>query len=75
MIPTIRVIFTDDTVMRGSDQRSGWLFSYVDLEARVQADHPPWPILDLVNAAPERPGAAFQGLSAGGLRPLKWSMP
>ncbi len=26
--------------MRGSDERSGSLFSYVDLEARVRADHP-----------------------------------
>lgn len=26
--------------MRGSDQRSGMLFSYVDLEARVRSDHP-----------------------------------
>jgi transposase len=27
------------SVMRGSDQRSGFLFSYVDLEARVRRDH------------------------------------
>jgi transposase len=26
--------------MRGSDNRSGSLFSYVDLEARVSSDHP-----------------------------------
>jgi transposase len=26
--------------MRGSDRRSGELFSYIDLEARVRADHP-----------------------------------
>jgi transposase len=26
--------------MRGEDRRSGSLFSYVDLEARVAADHP-----------------------------------
>ena len=26
--------------MRGSDERSGSLFSYVDLEDRVRADHP-----------------------------------
>ena len=26
--------------MRGSDRRSGSLFSYVDLEARVRWDHP-----------------------------------
>ena len=26
--------------MRGDDQQSGWMFSYVSLEARVPADHP-----------------------------------
>ena len=26
--------------MRGTDKRSGELFSYVDLEQRVRADHP-----------------------------------
>lgn len=26
--------------MRGGDERSGELFSYVDLEARVRKDHP-----------------------------------
>jgi hypothetical protein len=28
--------------MRGSDEQSGSLFSYVDLEARVRGDHPPF---------------------------------
>ncbi len=38
--------------MRGSDERSGSLFSYVDLEARVRADHPPLRVIrDLANAA------------------------
>src|SRR5579862_3864909 len=37
--------------MRGSDQRSGSLFSYVDLEARVRADHPLRVIRELANAA------------------------
>ncbi|MGY4183135.1 transposase [Bradyrhizobium sp. USDA 4518] len=37
--------------MRGSDERSGSLFSYVDLEARVRVDHPLRVILDLANAA------------------------
>nr|MBA3517199.1 IS5/IS1182 family transposase [Hyphomicrobiales bacterium] len=36
--------------MRGSDQRSGALFSYVDLEARVRPDHPLRPIRAIVNA-------------------------
>jgi len=29
-----------DQAMRGLDERSGSLFSYVDLEARVRRDHP-----------------------------------
>jgi transposase len=37
--------------MRGSDQRTGELFSYVDLEARVRADHPLRSIRAIVNAA------------------------
>jgi hypothetical protein len=37
--------------MRGSDQRSGSLFSYVDIEARVAADHPLRQIRILVNEA------------------------
>jgi transposase len=37
--------------MRGEDQRSGGLFSYVDLEARVPADHPLRPIRAIVDAA------------------------
>ena len=37
--------------MRGSDVRSGSLFSYVDLEARVRRDHPLRVIREIVNAA------------------------
>ena len=37
--------------MRGNDERSGSLFSYVDLEARVRADHPLRVIGELANAA------------------------
>jgi transposase len=37
--------------MRGSDERSGSLFSYVDLEARVRADHPLRTIRQIANAA------------------------
>ena len=37
--------------MRGSDERSGSLFSYVDLEARVGADHPLRVIREITNAA------------------------
>ena len=37
--------------MRGSDERSGSLFSYVDVESRVRADHPLRMIKELANAA------------------------
>lgn len=37
--------------MRGSDDRSGELFSYVDLEARVRRDHPLRAIRVVVNEA------------------------
>ncbi len=37
--------------MRGSDDWSGELFSYVDLEARVRADHPLRAIRTIVNEA------------------------
>jgi transposase len=37
--------------MRGSDESSGSLFSYVDLEARVRGDHPLRTIREIANAA------------------------
>jgi transposase len=37
--------------MRGSDERSGSLFSYVDLEARVRGNHPLRAIREIANAA------------------------
>lgn len=37
--------------MRGTDERSGELFSYVDLGRRVRPDHPLRPIRDMANAA------------------------
>ena len=37
--------------MRGGDERSGSLFSYVDLEVRVRRDHPLRMILAIVNEA------------------------
>ena len=37
--------------MRGTDERSGGLFSYVDLEARFRADHPLRAIRSIVNEA------------------------
>jgi transposase len=52
--------------MRGSDQRSGALFSYVDLEARIRAGHPLRPIREIVNAALDRLGPEFDALYATG---------
>ncbi|SDF43844.1 transposase, partial [Bradyrhizobium brasilense] len=37
--------------MRGGDNRTGELFSYVDLEARVRRDHPLRGIRTIVNEA------------------------
>ncbi len=37
--------------MRGRDERAGVLFSYVDLEARVRADHPLRAIREIANQA------------------------
>ena len=37
--------------MRGEDQRSEGLFSYVRLETRIPGDHPLRPIRELVDAA------------------------
>ena len=37
--------------MRGDDELSGSLFSYIDLEDRVRADHPLRPIREIANAA------------------------
>jgi hypothetical protein len=37
--------------MRGNDAVAGSLFSCVDLEKRVRADHPPMVIRGLVNVA------------------------
>lgn len=48
--------------MRGSDERSGSLFSYVDLEARVRRDHPLRPIREIANAALTDLSGAFTAL-------------
>ena len=37
--------------MRGTDERAGALFSYVDLEARVRTDHPLRVIRGIANEA------------------------
>jgi transposase len=48
--------------MRGSDERSGSLFSYVDLEARVRSDHPLRTIREIANAALAGLTGEFSGL-------------
>ncbi len=48
--------------MRGSDERRGALFSYVDLELRVRAGHPLRPIRAIVNAALTALSADFDAL-------------
>ena len=48
--------------MRGSDERSGSLFSYVDLEARVRSDHPLRVIREIANAALSDLSKAFMAL-------------
>jgi transposase len=55
--------------MRGSDGRSGELFSYVDLERRVRPDHPLRPIREAANAALARLSGDFTTLYSGMGRP------
>ena len=55
--------------MRGSDKRSGELFSYVDLEERVRPDHPLRAIRSLTDAALAALSADFAALYSGMGRP------
>jgi transposase len=55
--------------MRGSDKRSGSLFSYVDLEARVRRDHPLRVIRQFADAALEALTVAFAELYSSTGRP------
>ncbi len=55
--------------MRGTDKRSGELFSYVDLEKRVRPDHPLRPIREMANAALTSLSGDFAGLYSGVGRP------
>src|SRR4029079_19153279 len=45
--------------MRGSDERSGSLFSYVDLEARVRGDHPLRTVREIANETLSNLSKAF----------------
>ena len=58
--------------MRGTDQRSGELFSYVGLEQRVRTDHPLRAIRSIVNEALEALSSEFAASYSGIGRP---SMP
>ena len=51
--------------LRGSDERSGSPFSYVDLEARVRRDHPLRVTLEISNAALADLTKDFDGLYSG----------
>lgn len=55
--------------MRGEDERSGKLFSYVDLEARVPAGHPLRAIRDMANEALSGLTQEFQALYSHTGRP------
>src|SRR5512147_2227633 len=52
--------------MRGSDRRSGELFSYVDVERRIRRDHPLWSIRVVVNEGLDALSGTFAALYAAG---------
>ena len=55
--------------MRGTDKRSGELFSYVDLEQRVRADHPLRAIRKVVGTALAAQSGDFALVDSGMGRP------
>jgi transposase len=58
-----------EAVMRGADETSGSLFSYVDLEARIPARHPLRKIRQVVNDALASLDAEFEALHTDFGRP------
>jgi transposase len=58
-----------EEAMRGSDEQSSALFSYVSCEARVPSDHPLRPIRSIVDEALEVLSAEFDKLYAKAGRP------
>ncbi|HTS55864.1 MAG TPA: IS5/IS1182 family transposase, partial [Burkholderiales bacterium] len=48
--------------MRGSDQHSGRLFAYVNLESRIAPDHPLRLIREIANEALAKLNKAFEEL-------------
>ena len=55
--------------MRGDDEICGSLFSYIDLEDRVRADHPLRPIREIANAALAALSGDFAAVYSGMGRP------
>ena len=55
--------------MRGSEERSGALFSYIDLEGRVPAGHPLRAIREIVNQALSELSPTFARIYAPRGRP------
>ena len=55
--------------MRGWDERSGKLFSYVDLEQRVPAQHPLRAVREIVNEALAEIGTEFEPIYSSIGRP------
>ena len=55
--------------MRGTDERSGSLFSFVDLETRVPKDHPLRAIREIANGALSDLSGEFQAMYAPFGRP------
>jgi transposase len=55
--------------MRGTDQRSGSLFSYVDMEDRVPKEHPLRRVRELVNSALSKLDSQFGALYSNDGRP------
>jgi hypothetical protein len=51
--------------MRGDDEITGCLFSYIDLERRVRIDHPLRVIREIANAALETLSRDFATLYSG----------
>jgi transposase len=62
-------------MVRGAEERSGELFSYVDLEARVRADHPLRAVRALVKDALATLAGEFAALYADIERPSSCSGP
>jgi transposase len=69
VIPGWRGQGRQEYVMRGSDEGSGWLFSYVDIEARVPATDPVRHIRELVNGALAKLDQKFETLYSADGRP------